>query len=149
MSDQARRVAYRRAAEVRANRLKIDEGARAKRLKRVLVVDDDPVARQVVTTILGGQGYEVLARSEALGTVAVITRERPDIVVLDVNMPGLSGDSLARLVNLKSGHSTRVILHSSQPLGELTKLAREVGALGCIEKGDPRDFLDEFEALLK
>ena len=122
--------------------------AEAKQLLRVLVVDDDAVARQVVTTILSAQGYEVMVRTEALGTMAVIVRERPDIVVLDVNMPGLSGDALARLVSSKAGHIPRVILHSSQSKNELSKLAREAGALGCIEKGDPRDFLEAFEALL-
>lgn len=149
MSDQARKVSYRRAPGARPNTLRIGSTPSAKRLKRVLVVDDDPVARQVVSTILSTQGYEVMVRAEALGTVAVVARERPDIVVLDVNMPGIHGDALARLVSSKSGHAPRIILHSSQPQHELARLAQEAGALGSIEKGDPRDFLEAFEALLE
>jgi|GEM_PF-6912473 len=147
MSDQARKVPSTAAFTVRPNTLRIGLSQRVRRFTRVLVVDDDDVVRQVVTTILRARGYEVVARGEALGTLAVIAREKPDVVVLDVSMPGLSGDALARLVN-KAGISPRVILHSSRPAAELDRLAREANALGAIEKGDPREFLRAFEALV-
>ncbi|MFT3925194.1 MAG: response regulator [Myxococcales bacterium] len=148
MSDRARKVPERSTFGVRPGTLRIGTSPRIRRLRRVLVVDDDPVVRQVVATILSTRGYDVVVRGEALGTLAVIAREQPDIVVLDVNMPGLSGDALARLVSNRAGKAPQVILHSSQPHGELARLAQEAGALGAIEKGDPRDFLEAFEALV-
>jgi CheY-like chemotaxis protein len=149
MTDQARKLSLPPLVQRRPNALRIGSGTLPKRLTRVMVVDDDPVTRQVVAAILGSQGYDVVLRAEALGTLAAISREQPDVVVLDVNLPGLSGDALARLVSLRKGPRIQVILHSSQSEAELRRLVEESGALGSIEKGDPRDFLGAFEALLR
>lgn len=148
MTNPARRVNNGRAFGARPNTLRIGSGTRLARLTRVLVVDDDPVVRQIVAAILSGHGYDVVVRAEALGTLSAIAREKPDVVLLDVNMPGVGGDALARLVREHADPRTRVILHSSQPLDELEALARDAGALGGIEKGDPTEFLESFENLL-
>jgi CheY-like chemotaxis protein len=148
MTNPARRVNQSRAFGERPNTLRIGSGTRLARLTRVLIVDDDPIVGQIVAAILGGHGYDVMVRGEALGTLSIIAREKPDVVLLDVNMPGLDGDELARLVKVHADPRTRVILHSSQPQDELEQLAREAGAIGGIEKGDPTEFLEAFENLL-
>src|SRR5262245_45595791 len=119
MSDRAHeltdtaRLTPRGAKAERPHTLRPGRDSRPRFLRRVMVGADDPLACQVISAILGSRGYEVSVRSEALGTLATITRERPDVVILDVNMPGLSGDALARLVAQRTS-GTRVILHSSR-----------------------------------
>src|SRR5690242_20012919 len=60
--------------------------------KTILVVDDSPVVLELTGSALEGAGYKVVLRSRGEGTVAAVLQERPDLVLLDVNMPRLSGD---------------------------------------------------------
>jgi len=75
---------------------------------RILVVDDDPQIRRVLRTTLIAQGYEVVdARSgdEALDRVRV---EKLDLVILDMNMPGMNGIETCRLI--RSGSDIAIIM---------------------------------------
>jgi CheY-like chemotaxis protein len=113
----------------------------------VMIVDDDPLVLQVSATVLERRGHRVIKRSSAIGTTVAISREQPDVVLLDVNMPGLSGDRLAKLVQ-PGGAGPVVILHSGIFVDELEELARACGAAGVIVKtGDPRQLVQQIEKL--
>ncbi len=116
---------------------------------RVLVVDDDPVVLQAVADCLTAAGFEVMSRSQALGTSQWIAQHDIDIILLDLMMPAMSGVDLATF--LKKRGLTRklsVILHSSKRSVELGPLVRQTGALGAIAKTDDTlTFLTEFERL--
>jgi two-component system, OmpR family, response regulator len=116
---------------------------------KVLVVDDDPVSLEIVRERLEKAGYEVILRDQALGTSEFIFQNRPDVVLLDVRMPGLSGDKLAAILSRRDlTRNVVVILHSGSR-ENLAALAKESNALGAIVKtADDRKFLAEFEALL-
>jgi twitching motility two-component system response regulator PilH len=65
-------------------------------VKRVLIVDDSPTERFFLTNVLRKQGYEVItAESGELG-VAVAKLEKPDLILMDVVMPGLNGFQATR-----------------------------------------------------
>ena len=100
---------------------------------KVMLVDDDATTLTVLTAMLEDEGYEVVARTEALGTSQAIHREQPDVAVVDVRMPGLAGDRLAGLI-VKSNPTVTVILHSSLPAAQLERLSRESGAAGFVQK---------------
>lgn len=120
----------------------------ARRRRTFLVVDDDLVVLEVTRERLERVGFEVVTRESALGTSAFIMKEKPDYVLLDVNMPGLTGDALAKLLKGRGPHS-RVILHSCSDRKQLTKLAKECGAAGIIEKtGDERHFRAQLEVFV-
>ncbi len=115
----------------------------------VLVVDDDPIVLEVTKERLESAGYEVHTREEALGTSQWTAEFQPDIVLLDVNMPALTGTDLAQL--LKKRRATKdiaIILYSSIESSELHGKLRAAGAVGAIQKtGDDRRFLEDFERL--
>lgn len=70
---------------------------------RILVVDDEPQIRRIMRTTLTGAGYEVddaKTGEEALNKVRAF---RPDLVLLDVNMPGMSGLAACRAIRADSG----------------------------------------------
>jgi len=117
---------------------------------KVLVVDDDPITLEVMRERLERAGYDVATRGEALGTSHWIARNRPDFVLLDVNMPALAGNELATL--LRQNQRTRdicVILHSSMEADELERLVHATGVAGAIEKtADPKIFVVQFERLI-
>ncbi len=103
---------------------------------KILVVDDDPSTLLSVSALLEEEGYWVVQQSRALGTSYVVMRERPDLVLLDVSMPGLAGDELALLIQKNAGqHRVRVLLYSGAPLLRLEQLATRTGADGFVQKG--------------
>jgi DNA-binding response OmpR family regulator len=58
---------------------------------RILVVDDDPIGSRLVQFLLTEQGYQVDTVDNARGALAMIERQPPDLMLLDVNLPQLSG----------------------------------------------------------
>jgi CheY-like chemotaxis protein len=116
---------------------------------RVLLVDDDETTLSVHAALLESAGHEVLVRSAALGTTATIGREHPDVVILDVHMPGLTGDRLASLIAAQGGEKAPfVVLVSSLPEAELDALVRASGANAAIQKTeDPSAFIRRFQEL--
>lgn len=117
---------------------------------RVLVVDDDPVILELVRGWLEEAGYAVEVRETALGTAQQVATEQPDVVLLDVMMPALSGGELAQLI--RRHHRTAVasvILHSSLEPDELDALVVKTGALGALPKtNDAERFVADFDRLM-
>src|SRR5215468_435 len=62
----------------------------------ILVVDDDPEIVSMLSTRLSARGYKVSTASDGHRAIELAKRERPDIVLLDVMMPGKSGWEVAR-----------------------------------------------------
>lgn len=58
---------------------------------RIVVADDDPFIRRLVVFTLKKRGYEIFEAGDGETALALIRRERPDLAVLDVLMPGMNG----------------------------------------------------------
>lgn len=115
----------------------------------ILVVDDDPITLEVARERLERAGYEVQVRDQALGTTEYIAKHQPDFVLLDIMMPGLSGDRLAELLQRKDRtRQVPIILHSSKEQQDLDALVGQAGVLGAIPKtSDDEAFLADFQRL--
>ncbi len=83
---------------------------------RILVVDDDPLASKMVHFLLTEQGYSVELAENARGALAMIQRQLPDLILLDVNMPHLSGFEFCRTLR-DTGYDVPVIFVTAK--GEL------------------------------
>ncbi len=104
---------------------------------RVLIVDDDRAHLETTRELLEDEGYEVLLQAGPFGATERIMVTRPDVVLLDVNMPALSGQTLLPI--LKAREQTRdtpVVFLSSNDEEMLRSLARRHGAAGWACKGD-------------
>jgi CheY-like chemotaxis protein len=60
-------------------------------MKRILVIDDEPVIRQLVVASLAGSDCEVAAAADGASALASLDAALPDLILLDVGLPGLSG----------------------------------------------------------
>lgn len=68
-------------------------------IRTVLVVDDSPTERYFLTDILRKNGYEVLSANSGEEGVAKAKAERPDLILMDVVMPGLNGFQATRMLS--------------------------------------------------
>ena len=91
----------------------------------VLVVDDDPTVREVVSRYLSRDGHRVIQRSNGIDGLEAALTEEPDLVVLDLMMPGLDGLQVCEQLR----H------HSSVPVIMLTALGEESDRVVGLEYG--------------
>ncbi len=75
--------------------------------KRILAIDDDPSLRIMVKRTLERQGYGVISAEDGLKGLAMAESEHPDLILLDVMMPGMQGHEVCR--RLKANPSTKKI----------------------------------------
>jgi DNA-binding response OmpR family regulator len=67
-------------------------------MARILIADDDPTIRQLVVGKLSHGGHDVVAVHDGAAAVETCTAEKPDLLILDVMMPGMSGLDAARVL---------------------------------------------------
>ncbi|MCL5269196.1 MAG: response regulator [bacterium] len=75
--------------------------------KTILAVDDEPDVLLIVKTALESEGYQVVTASNGPDALALAVEMTPDLILLDVMMPGMSGFEVLR--NLKAGDATGTI----------------------------------------
>lgn len=63
--------------------------------KRVLIVEDDPLSRELAVDLLEGAGYSVLQAKDGVGLLERVQAEQPDLILLDLQLPGVDGVTLA------------------------------------------------------
>ena len=91
----------------------------AQRPIRVVVVEDDDDSREVLSRLLRGHGHEVKTFAHANGGVAPMTIHDPHVALLDVRLPGRSGDDLARELAQQSPHTRIIFLTGEENIGRL------------------------------
>ncbi|MEW5770241.1 MAG: response regulator [Pseudomonadota bacterium] len=99
-----------------------------------MVVDDDNLMREVLKALLREEGFEVVGEakdgSSALGQVA---RLHPDLVCLDVNMPGMSGLDVLKAIQA-AAPETRVVMVTGDASMTTVREAVSFGAVGYVIK---------------
>ncbi len=72
----------------------------------ILVVDDEPQIRRVLHATLSNNGYDVIEAKNGEEATTAVLREHPDLILLDVNMPGMSGFEACSKIRMSFGGPT-------------------------------------------
>ncbi len=108
----------------------------------ILVIDDSPAARATLAQILNDAGHAVFQLPSAIGATRLILRNRIRVVIVDLGMPGLSGDRLVSLLRTNPRLSGLiVVVVSGQEPEELGRVRSEAGADAVISKAEAAEQL--------
>ncbi|WP_298829192.1 response regulator [uncultured Piscinibacter sp.] len=118
------------------------------RSANLLVVDDDPSVRSMLMEYLGGHGYAVRAAADGAAMREEMERELPDLVLLDLRLPGEDGLTLARFLRERYDVGIVMVTGSDDVIDRVVGL--EVGADDYIGKPfDPRELLARVKSVLR
>jgi DNA-binding NarL/FixJ family response regulator len=119
------------------------------RRKKIVLLDDSDLIRDLVRDTLVEHGYEVIDTNTPFGFSNLLRREKPDLALLDVTMPAFRGDKLAEIA-IQHGITCPIVLFSDRPAAELDQMCKAVKATGYIRKtGDMDEIVRSVERFLK
>jgi two-component system, cell cycle response regulator DivK len=103
--------------------------------KRILVVEDQEDLRGVLRTLLGGSGYEVIEAADGQAGVAKAQAERPDLILMDIQLPVLDGYDATRQIKANADlKATPIIAVSSFAMKGDEEKARAAGCDHYVTK---------------
>ncbi len=105
--------------------------------KKVMIVDDSEVVLTVAQLALESAGFDVVTHPRPAGCIALILQTAPDLLLVDVNMPGLNGDTLVKMLGATQSKSEMIVLlYSSLQADVLEEKANACRAHGFIRKSE-------------
>lgn len=120
-------------------------------MKKILIVDDQPEVRELVTITLKNENYKILEASEGRESIDIIRKEKPDVVLLDIMLPGeIDGFEVCRQVREdKEFKDISIVMLSSQGSEEDIEKGKKVGADDYFVKPfSPLQLIKKVEDLL-
>jgi two-component system alkaline phosphatase synthesis response regulator PhoP len=111
--------------------------------QKILVVEDEPDIRKLVQYNLTQERFNVLEAEDGEQALKLLQRERPNLVILDLMLPGLSGMELCKLLRQRSDTATLPILMLTAKAGEADRIVGlEMGADDYLAKPfSPREMV--------
>lgn len=110
----------------------VGDGEADKRRDRILIVDDDQDARELIGEVLVEAGYTVEVAGDGFEAMAKLPRALPDLVLTDLRMPGMHGVDLAQ--RIRKQHDVPVVLTTGMESFDLCTDASAYGAVACLMK---------------
>ena len=118
--------------------------------QRILIVEDDPSALRLIEFALQQERYEVTTATNGLTGLKKAQNEKPDLVILDLMLPGLDGFEIcSRLRQEPETAQTPILILSAKTHESDISTARDVGADAYLTKsGDPSEIVAQVQTLL-
>jgi len=114
--------------------------------KRILVADDEPNIRLLYQSELEAEGFEVLLAQDGKEALAMVESEKPDLVILDIRMPGIDGvEALGQIID--QNRTMPVILNSAYSAYEENFMTWSADAY-VVKSGDTSVLIDKVKEVL-
>ncbi|AUX22379.1 chemotaxis protein CheY [Sorangium cellulosum] len=108
------------------------ERSRVQRRKQILIVDDDQEIREMLEITLAEEGYDVISAGDGEAALALLKRNRPHLILLDMRMPVMDGWGFARAYASCPGPRAPILVMTAAV--DAGTWAREVGACASVAK---------------
>ena len=111
--------------------------------KRILVVEDQPDSRQIIRDMVAGTDYEITEAENGEEALAAIAKQRPDLILMDIQLPIMDGYTATRLIKTDPAlRSIPIIAVTSYALAVEERKARAAGCDDYVTKPfSPRQLL--------
>ena len=121
------------------------------RSKTVLLIEDNDLNRKLVRSLLSIGKYECLEARNAETGVQLAIQEKPDLVLMDIQLPGMDGFTATKLLKANDKlKSIPIVALTSYAMEEDREKAKKAGCEGYISKPiDTRTFLDEISVFIQ
>lgn len=117
-------------------------------MEKILIVDDEQLMRQLVIDFLKPEGYEILEASDGKEALEIYDKEHPDLILLDVMMPGYDGWTVCREIRRESTVPIMMLTAKGEEIDQL--FAYDLGADEYITKPfSPKILVAKIKALLR
>jgi two-component system, cell cycle response regulator DivK len=94
----------------------------------ILIVEDDEKSRRLMADVLNHQGYRVIETDNAEDGIDIMRRERPDLVLMDIHLPGMSGMEALRVIRADDSiKTTRIMAITASVMGSERHKIKAVG----------------------
>src|SRR5919108_2368399 len=119
--------------------------------QKILVVEDEPDIRKLVQYNLSQERFTVLEAEDGEQALNLLQREKPNLVILDLMLPGLSGMQICKMLRQRSDTSKLPILMLTAKAGEADRVVGlEMGADDYLAKPfSPREMVARVKAILR
>ena len=119
-------------------------------MKRILVVEDNDKNMYLVGYILRNNGYEVIEAWSGEEGVELATKEKPDLIIMDIQLPGIDGlEATRRIRESEADGEIPIVGLTSYAMTGDREMALDAGCTGYIEKPiNPETFMVEIEKYL-
>ena len=117
-------------------------------MEKILIADDEQLMRQLVIDFLKPEGYEILEASDGKEALDIYDKEHPDLILLDVMMPGYDGWTVCREIRRESTVPIMMLTAKGEEIDQL--FAYDIGADEYITKPfSPKILVAKIKALLR
>mgnify|MGYP001613541831 FL=1 len=113
------------------------------KVKKVLVVDDDPVVTRLVGELLKVQGFTVETAKDGIDAMIMVKKEKPDLIVLDIMMPELNGYEVLRALKFSDEYKSIPVILLTARGQELDKRIGQMMGIDYLQKPLNREILLE------
>jgi CheY-like chemotaxis protein len=101
---------------------------------RILLIEDDPATREVVTEILTGEGCEVRCATDGRGALAILQSWHPSLILLDLRMPEMDGGTFAQAYRALAVQHAPIVLITASSEDDAAEAALSIHAADTIHK---------------
>jgi CheY-like chemotaxis protein len=116
------------------------------KVKKVLVVDDDPVVIRLVKELLKTQGYAVETAKDGIDAMLMVQKNKPDLIILDIMMPELNGYDVLKTLKFQEEYKKIPIILLTAREQELDKRISQMMGIDYLQKPLDRElFLNKVQ----
>jgi DNA-binding response OmpR family regulator len=118
------------------------------KLKKILIIDDEEDVSRLLSVRLRSKGFATTTYSDGLTAVEAVRRTQPDLLILDIHLPGITGFEICKTLRQSQEFATLPVLFFSADVAQKEDCLHEVGAQGFIKKPyDAADVLNLIQSI--